>query len=105
MKIRSGFVSNSSSSSFILNVNYDDLYNYDLNVENMNKIFKPELPASLKNAMLYAILDHTEKVSDSVINVYIDPDYYVSSDVSVILARNPYDYLNESIIKEVRTHV
>lgn len=105
MKIRSGFVSNSSSSSFILKFNYDLLYDYDKESENANKIFNPSFPESLKQSLLDVIQEHAEKISETEIEVYIDPDYYIYSDINVILARNPYDFLNEEIIEEVRTHV
>ena len=46
MKIRIGFVSNSSSSSFIVSCNRDKFFDDDYDEETFDIIFKKELPLS-----------------------------------------------------------
>lgn len=117
MKIRTGFVSNSSSSSFIISYPRDKFYDADNDEELMNVLFVDTLPASLKEFLLdnlrelsipkeeyyenenYLIYQSIpENKIDDCVEVVIERHSYDNT-LSSLLCREPWSYLKKNNIE------
>lgn len=120
MKYRMGFVSNSSSSSFIVNCDREKFFDDDYNDEVFAILFKEELPKSLKEFMIEAVrydalregeyysemtgkfLDYMgvkEEDLPNIVEFSLDRHSFENR-VGSLIANDPWSYLNETNVKQ-----
>lgn len=120
MKVRSCFVSNSSSSSFIVRYDREKFFDYECEEETKDFLFVKGLPESLKTFLFETIRENAmtkgeyysnidgeflpymgieEDELPEVVEFYLDRHAY-SNRVDSLIANDPWSYLNADNVKQ-----